>query len=422
MTDSASGWLRVSTADTTVSFSGMPINITHLGLSTITVTAQDSFGESTSATFTINVSSQPLTLSTATVNHKISGGQEFSYEIAFSNPNNSMLEYTITVTGPAPGWLTVSTDDTTVSFSGTPTTAEHLGLSTITVTAQDSFGESTSTAFTINVSSQPLTLSTATVNHEISGRQEFSYDIAFSNPNNSILGYMITIPEPAFGWLRVSTADTTVSFSGMPINITHLGLSTITVTAQDSFDESITATFTINVSSQPLTLTTETTNREIFVNQPFSYKVAFSNPNNSILGYMITIPMASRWLRVSTADTTVSFSGTPTTTEHLGLSTITVTAQDAFGESASTTFTINVLNQTPILHNRPEAQTVGVNGEFSYLIPADIFRDPENGTLRYTITITEPAPSWLSFSSTDLTTYLTGTPPDDTQSGSARLR
>ena len=343
-----SEWLTVSTADTTVSFSGTPTTTAHLGLSTITVTAQDSFDESITAAFTINVSGQPLTLTTATVNHEIFINKEFSYGIAFNNPNDGTFNYRIAGTGPASsGWLRVSTADTTVSFSGTPTTTAHIGLSTITVTAQDSFGESTSTAFTINVSSRPLTLTTATTNHKISGGQPFAYEIAFNNLNNSTLEYTVTVTDSASGWLRVSTADTTVSFSGMPINITHLGLSTITVTAQDSFGESTSATFTINVSSQPLTLTTANGKTTKFSGgQEFSYDIAFSNPNNSILGYMITIPEpAFGWLRVSTAATTVSFSGMPINITHLGLSTIMVTAQDSFGESTSTAFTINVSSQ-----------------------------------------------------------------------------
>ena len=342
------GWLNISTSPLT--FSGKPTTTEHIGLSTITVTAQDSFGENTSTAFTINVSSRPLTLTTATINHEISGGQPFAYDIAFNNLNNSTLEYTVTVTDSASGWLTVSTAATTVSFSGMPINITHLGLSTITVTARDSFGESTSTAFTINVSSQPLTLSTATINHGISGGQPFSYEIAFSNLNNSILEYTVTVTNSASGWLRVSTNNTTVSFNGTPTTAEHLGLSTITVTAQDSFGESTSTAFTINVSSQPLTLSTATVNHEISGGQPFSYEIAFNNPNNSILGYMITVTgpasSSSGWLRVSTNNTTVLFNGTPVATAHLGLSTITVTAQDAFDETIASTFTIKRIQPT----------------------------------------------------------------------------
>ena len=408
MTNSASGWLGVSTAATTVSFSGTPTTTAHLGLSTITVTAQDSFDESITATFTINVSSQPLTLSTATINHETFINKEFSYGIAFNNPNNSILEYTITIPKPTSEWLTVSTADTTVSFSGTPTMTAHLGLSTITVTAQDSFDETITATFTINVSGQLLTLSTATVNHEIFINKEFSYGIAFNNPNDGTFNYRIAGTDLTFEWLRVSTDDTTVSFSGTPTMTAHLGLSTITVTAQDSFDESIAATFTINVSGQLLTLSTATVNHEIFINKEFSYGIAFNNPNDGTFNYRIAgTDLTFEWLRVSTDDTTVSFSGTPTMTAHLGLSTITVTAQDSFDETITATFTINVSGQPLTLSTATVNHEIFINKEFSYGIA---FNNPNDGTFNYRIAGTDLTFEWLRVSTDDTTVSFSGTP------------
>ena len=213
--------------------------------------------------------------------------------------------------------------------------------------------------------------------------------------------------EPSLpDWLNSSVNP--LAFSGTPTSITHLGLSTITVTAQDSFGESITATFTINVSSRPLTLSTATINHEFFVNKEFAYEIAFNNPNNGTLSYMITVtgPASSGWLTVSTNNTTVSFSGTPTTTAHLGLSTITVIANDPFGESTSTAFTINIPNRPPMLNTPFIDMTAFTNTTFSYTI-SDAFTDPDNGPLSYEYTVTTLTASinadWLMFSSENLT-------------------
>ena len=399
-------------------FNGTPTATEHLGLSTITVTARDSLGETASATFKINVF-RPLEQDFPYIDQTASFNTTFSYSIAniFSDPENITYR-----TSGEPSWLTFSTINLT--FSGTPQISDEIEIvSTITITAiSNTQNASVVGEFTLTILNRAPILNAPLENHNLLGSQAFSYNITASDPDDpdsAFLRYEVTVTEPADDWLTYLANGDTLMFSGMPTNITHLGLSTITVTVRDSF-ESITTSFTLTVSasSQPLRLATATTNHEIFGGQEFSYDIAFSNPNNGTLSYMITVTgpasgPAPGWLTYTADATTVSFSGMPASITHLGLSTVTVTANDPFGGAVSTTFTITVFNQTPVLNNRPEAQTASIKGQYSYLIPADIFLDPENGPLSYTVTVTEPASNWLSFSSTDLTTRLTGMPLED---------
>jgi len=91
---------------------------------------------------------------------------------------------------------------------------------------------------------------------------------------------------------------------------------------------------------------------------------------------------------------------------------VTVTATDTGGLTASQTFTVTVsnVNDAPTLANAIADQSVDEDSAFSFTVPADTFNDEDGDTLTYTVTLSNGSalPSWLSFDTATQT--FTGTP------------
>ena len=145
--NSQSTWLSFNTP--TLTFSGIPINVSDIGISTITVTATDLNGGSTSNTFTVTVGNRIPTVNEGLASTSVFVGDQFSYKIpgnAFIDPDGGTLSYS---TDESLGWL--SFDTPTLTFSGTPSTVTDIGVTTITVTATDSGNLSVSDSFILSV-------------------------------------------------------------------------------------------------------------------------------------------------------------------------------------------------------------------------------------------------------------------------------
>jgi len=117
----------------------------------ITATDSRNASTSTSVPFVINSLSPikvgPISDTVATV------GEKFSHAISpFVDLNGDSINYTIR---GLPGWLNSSIDDNTIRFSGTPghgdTDTYRARILSIQITASDSYNESVTTAFNINV-------------------------------------------------------------------------------------------------------------------------------------------------------------------------------------------------------------------------------------------------------------------------------
>ncbi|MDZ8104290.1 MAG: Ig-like domain-containing protein [Nostoc sp. DedQUE12a] len=90
--------------------------------------------------------------------------------------------------------------------------------------------------------------------------------------------------------------------------------------------------------------------------------------------------------------------------------------------TATVNFTINGVNDAPILANAIADQTTLEDGFFSFTIPANTFADADAGdTLTYSATLANgnPLPSWLSFDANTRT--FSGT-PDDPDNGTISIK
>ncbi|MCG8493060.1 MAG: putative Ig domain-containing protein, partial [Sneathiellales bacterium] len=108
-----------------------------------------------------------------------------------------------------------------------------------------------------------------------------------------------------------------------------------------------------------------------------------------------------------------TFSGIPLN-ENVGTLSIEVTATDLFGNTATTTFDLDVTNtnDAPVIDQGIGTQNATEDAAFSFAIPSDAFDDVDVGdSLTYTASLTGGAalPTWLSFDGTSFS----GTPIND---------
>jgi putative Ig domain-containing protein len=139
----------------------------------------------------------------------------------------------------------------------------------------------------------------------------------------------------------------------------------------------------------------------------------FEDPQGETLSFAATLaggqPLPS-WLIFNAA--TDSFSGTaPITAQTLS---ITVTATDTSGLSASDTFSASVIG-APTVTDPTANQTWQAGKPISLVLPANTFTDPQGEALTYTATQSngQALPSWLTFH--PATETFSGTAPGTTQ-------
>ena len=418
--DPQDNWLSFDTP--TLTFSGIPTNTTDIGVTTITVTATDLINDSISIIFTVTVGNRIPMVDEGLASTSLFVGAEFSYEIpenAFSDGDiafGDTLTYTANINSQST-WL--SFDTPTLTFSSTPTSADDIGISTITVTAMDLNGGSVNSSFTVTVVNRVPTVNAGFESTSVFVGVEFSYKIpgnAFSDGDimyDDTLTYTVNInPNPPDNWLSFDTPTLTFS-STTPPNLSDIGITTITVTATDLNGGNVNSSFTVTVVNRVPTVNEGLASTSVFVGAEFSYEIpgnAFSDDDiafDDTLTYTANINSQGNWLTF--ASETRIFTGSPRLID-IGISTITVTATDLNGGSVNSSFTVTVNNRIPTIGTGLKDQEAFVGRKFSYEIPEDAFIDPDGGTLSYS---TDANLRWLMFSTGNRT--FSGTPPTGTE-------
>ncbi len=273
--------------------SGLPINTSIPGTFTVTYTATDSAGNTTSATRTVNVtdSTPPAIL--------VLGDNPATVEVngVYSDAGATAAD---DVDGPVP-----------VTASGLPVPTSSLGTFTVTYTAVDSAGNATSATRTVNVvdTTPPVIV------------------VAGANPATAEAGD----PYVDAGASATDNVDgaVAVTVSGLPINTSIPATFTVTYTAVDSAGNATSATRTVNV--------VDTT--------PPVIVVAGANPVTAEAGAPYVDAGASATDNVDGA-VAVTASGLPINTSVPATFTVTYTATDSSGNSATATRTVNVVDTT----------------------------------------------------------------------------
>ena len=277
----------------TVTLSGTDLTIrgVAVGTPTVTVTAEDSAGDSVTDTFTVTVSpaNQPPTVVNQIPDQAVTVGATTTVSIdgVFDDPDgeNANLSYSVE-----------SSDDAlaTVTLSGTDLTIRGVavGTPTVTVTAEDSAGDSVTDTFTVTVSpaNQPPTVVNQIPDQAVTvgATTTVSIDGVFDDPDgeNANLSYSVESSDDALATVTLSGTDLTIR--GVAV-----GTPTVTVTAEDSAGDSVTDTFTVTVSpaNQPPTVVNQIPDQAVTVGATTTVSIdgVFDDPDgeNANLSYSV---------------------------------------------------------------------------------------------------------------------------------------
>jgi Ca2+-binding RTX toxin-like protein len=408
-------WLTFDAASMT--FSGTPTN-DDVGSVSITVTATDGEASTfTEVTIAVANTNDAPTVQNELGNWMIDEDAPFSMTIpanVFADVDAGDL-LSLDLAG-VPAWLTY--DAATGMLSGTPGNAD-VGSYTLTLMASDgeASAEESFTITVVNVNDAP-TLDNAIGDQALTEDQAFSFTVpagTFSDVDSAALELWATLADGSAlpAWLSFDAVNGVVS--GTPTNGDVGGLQ-VRISASDG-EYSASTVFSLNVANANDDPTREAEMADQLANEGSAF--SFSLPagmfadvdSGDVLTLSATMADGAQlpsWLSFDAANG--SFSGTPGW-DDAGTLSITVTATDAAGRSASDTFDLNVadVNTAPVVGTAPSDQVAVEGSAFNFALPDDTFVDPQGDSLALTATLADgsPLPAWLSFASP-----FNGTPDD----------
>ena len=346
------------------------------GTATVTVTATDPQAASAMQEFTVTV--EPGNRAPVAVGEipplDLDEGEEFTAPIDqfFSDPDGDTLAYTAAVS---------DTTVLTASISGTMITVVALaeGMATITIAATDPGGLSATqtAAITVMRVNRGPTLTDTIPHQDLAVGDTVALDISntFTDPDGDTLGFMVETDD---------TAVATVSLDGSMVTLVAVGPGSafITVTATDPDGASAAQTFAANVTqgNRAPRAVGEIPDGVLPEGQTFtaSVEMFFMDPDGDTLSY-----------EAESSDTTVataSMAGSIITVMAVaeGVASITVTATDPGGLSATQTTTVSVVstNRAPMLTDTIPHQNMMPGDTLAFDL-SNNFTDPDGDTLTF---------------------------------------
>lgn len=370
------------------------------GLMELKATATDPLGNSATGEFSIHVGE----INVAPIpNQQVYAGNTTLFTFApntFEFPQ-ATFTYTANLIGGLPLPSFISFDSNSRTFVFAPVSGDQ-NTYRIEVTADDG-SKQTATTFNLNVPNRPplieLPLSNVTANSGEPFEYIFSAD-SFSDLDRDTLTYTVglmgstRLPK----WLNFDPSLR--KFYGTPFG---RGVYRLKVTASDGSGGAVTNYFTITVpNTAPLLLNPLGTQ---LASIGISYSFTFSsNTFYDIDGDVLTYSTGQLPNFLTFNPATRTFSGTPQA-QDLGSYTIALQAQDGFGGTNSTTFTLSAIQA---LANNPPVLAISIPNlnqraglPFSYTFDSGTFVDPEGEYLTYEATLEGGAalPAGLYFNS-----------------------
>ena len=354
----------VSTVAVASDYSTLTVTAKSRGTATVTATAADGKGGTVSDAFTVKVKAAP-TVSSAISD--VSGmealaAQEISLSGVFSDADGDTLTLSAS-----------SSDDLVVEpvLVGDTLTVYSLGegTATITVTAQDTDGNTVSDAFDVSVgadqqqqqqqdppANQAPTVSAAIADLTIineSGTKRVSLSGVFSDGD----GDSLTVTAASSDETK-ATVSVASDYSTLTVTAKVRGTATITVTAKDGNGGSVSDEFTVRVKAAPVVASS--IGDVSGLAEGSSHDVSLSGVFSDADGDSLTITTSSS--DDATATVTLASDQSKLTVAGVaeGTTTITVTARDADGNTVSDSFDVSVAeagSEAEEDHGEPPAVT-----------------------------------------------------------------
>ncbi len=353
------------------------------GAATVTVTAEDPGGLSASQSFTVTVgaANRPPAASGALpgVTLGVDVTEVVDVSRSFVDPDDDPL--TFAVSSSAPKVVTASVAGARVTL-----TAVAAGAATVTVTATDPGGLSASQSFTTTVSAanRPPAASGALpgVTLGVDGTEVVDVSQSFVDPDDDPLTFAVSSSAP-----KVVTAVA----AGARVTLTAVaaGAATVTVTATDPGGLSASQSFTATVSAgnRPPAASGALPGVTLWVDgtEVVDVSQSFVDPDDDPLTFAVS-SSAPEVVTAVAAGARVTL-----TAVAAGAATVTVTATDPGGLSASQSFTATVS-----AGNRPPAASGALRyvrlapGEVSEVDVSRAFVDPDGDALTFAVSSSAP--------------------------------
>ena len=315
------------TSSPTLTLSESTFSCSEVGSNTVTVTATDASGNSSTATKAVVVMDtiSPAITSPATLTLSLGSGGSVTL----------------------PGSTASASDNCgspTIVYSETSFNCSNIGTNNVTVTATDANGNSSTSTIVVTVQdvtnpTLALVPTAVTLGLDANGSASLSTAQVVSSVSDNCSGVTVTVTPSSFG-------------------CTDLGSNTVTVTATDASGNTTTATKSVTV---------------VDLIDPVISTV--TNPSDVILDVNGSATITSAMVVSGVTDNctsapTVTITPTSVDCSDLGVVTVTVIAQDANGNTSTTTVPLNVVDQdAPVIVSAPADTTLPqCNAQFNYAV------------------------------------------------------
>lgn len=278
-----------------------------LGTSTVTITARDATGNTSTSTFNVTVRDTVAPVVTAPANQVVEA----------TSSAGAVVTYTATASDAVSGALSVV---------GSPASGSTFALGTTTVglAASDAAGNTGTASFTVTVVDTTAPVIAALENLVVEATSASGTTVSFTATASDSAGLVTITTSPASG------------------SVFPLGSSTVAITARDAAGNTATSSFTVTVrdTTGPVITTTDTIVAEA----------------TSAAGATVTFTSSATDL----VSGTVTATATPASGSvfPIGNTTVSVTAIDTAGNRTTDAFTVTVRDTTAPVLTAPASQTI----------------------------------------------------------------
>ncbi len=336
----------------------------------------DSQGGQTEQQFTLQVvatNANVAPLISSTPRARIAAGQQWVYKLDASDPNSDPLSFTITST---PSGMSFDADMRVLNW--TPTISQ-LGSHPVTIQVDDGRGGIFEQPFTIDVTAEainnpPRIVSPPTAYSATVG-EPFVYDLRALDADGDPLEWSLAAAP------RGASIDRLRGTVRWTPGLDQLGPQRFTIAATDPSGRTALQSFSLVVSCANLPpMIASRAPAEATVDERYVYGVRAIDPEGDAITFTLTA--APTGMTIDPQRGLIRW--TPTTGQ-LGTVTVTLTATDARGNTATQSFDIDVSNVVrnapPVISSRASFRA-RVDAAYSYQVVA---RDPEGDAITYTL-------------------------------------
>ena len=381
------------------------------GEATGTVTATDTEGLAARQSFSVTVTNRGPVVTDTIPAQTLYKRETVPLDLTrhFRDPDGDPLDYVVETTDSMVVTATVA--GTTLNVM-----AGAKGEATLTVTATDPGGLSARQSLKVTVLNRAPTATTPIPTRTIVLRQSDTVDVSlhFADPDGDSLTY--TAATSARGVVRVTVAGTRVILRGV-----SRGAAEVTVTATDTDGATAEQTFAVIVANRTPVPVGKFPELTIARNERLTLPISgyFDDPDRDALTYSGTTS-DSGIARATTSGSSVTLTGVAE-----GQTTVTLTATDPDGLTATQTARLTVAGEsggTPSRVGSISDQTIA-QGRARTLVVSGYFQDPNGDPLRYSATTFDDEVATASVSGARVTVRgvatgqttltVTATDPDD---------